>query len=54
MKIKIKSKEYPDDKLIDILLPCGKTKKNLESAVLRVVYGWHPHEIRVMQEARKK
>jgi len=49
----VKSNEYPNDRLIDVLLPCGKTKKKLESDVLNVVCGWIPHEIRVMQEARK-
>ena len=53
MKNEIKSKEYPNDRLINVLLPCGKTKKKLESAVLNAVHGWVPHEIRVMQEDRK-
>ena len=54
MGIKIKSKDYPDDKTVELLLPCGKVERKLESSILRIIHGWLPHEIRVVQRGRKK
>lgn len=52
MKTKTNKERFPNDKMVNVMLPCGKIVKKPESVNLMVVHGWTEYEVKVLQESR--